>query len=360
KLGARTGNNFSKKVQIQGFLAYGLKDQTFKYGGDVIWLFSKNPRKGFQIAYKYDVEQLGASLHTINKDNIFSSLFFRGSNDKLTLVREYKISYEHEWFTGFSNTFSLNHREMFPLGLTSFIIHPKGNEVTDSMNNIFTTEARIDFRLSFRERYVSGQFYRYTISSPYPIIQLSYSYGFPRLFNSDFEYHRLGLGIKQWFNFATIGYSKYIIEAGKIWGTLPYSLLKIHEGNQTFFFDEYASSLMNYYEFVSDEYITAYYTHHFEGLLFNKIPGFRKLKWREVAHVRGVYGTLSSRNAGFSLFPDKMRSFGKEIYWEAGAGVENIFKVFRVDVIWRLSHLNDPQNLNVPKFGIFASANFSF
>ncbi len=360
KLGARTGNTFSRKVQIEGFLAYGLKDQTFKYGGDMIYLFSKNPRKGFLLSYKYDVEQLGASLHAVNTDNIFSSLFHRGSNDKLTLVREYKIAYEHEWFTGFSNTFSLIHREMFPLGSTAFIIYPHSKDVADSMNQIFTTEARIDLRLSFRERYVSGQFYRITISSPYPIFQLTYSYGIPRIFKSDFEYHRLGLNIKQWFNFATIGWSKYIIETGKIWGTLPYSLLKIHEGNQTFFFDEYASNLMNYYEFVSDEYATAYFTHHFEGLLFNKIPLLRKLKWRETAHVRGVYGTLSGKNDAFSRFPEKMRSFGKKVYWEAGAGIENIFKAFRIDAIWRLSHLNDAQNPHVPKFGIFVSANFSF
>ena len=69
---------------------------------------------------------------------------------------------------------------------------------------------------------------------------------------------KLSLNVQQWFNFSTIGWSKYMIEAGKIWGTLPYPLLKIHDGNQTFLFDEYASNLMNYYEFVSDQYLTFY------------------------------------------------------------------------------------------------------
>ena len=360
RIGVRTRNTFSKKIQLDGFLAYGTKDMTFKYGAGLIYVFERNPRKTLAISYKYDVEQLGTSFSALKTDNILASLFHRGPNNKLTLTREYQIAYEHEWFTGLSNTFTLNHREIFPLGSTQFIIYPNGDNVPVSMSSIYTTEARVDLRLSFKERFVSGSFHRVTINSHYPIVQLSYCYGFPHVFKSDFEYHRVGLNVKQWFNFATIGWSKYIIESGKIWGTLPYALLKIQDGNQTFFFDEYSSNLMNYYEFLSDEYISVYYTHHFEGLLFNKLPLLRKLKWREVAYVQGAYGTLTSKNASFSKFPDKLRSFNKEIYWETGVGIENIFKFFRIDCIWRLSHLHDKQNPKVPKFGVFASANFSF
>ena len=168
------------------------------------------------------------------------------------------------------------------------------------------------------------------------------------------------LNVSEWFNFATIGWSKYIIEAGKIWGTLPYPLLKIHDGNQTFFYDDYSSNHMNYYEFVSDTWISASYTHHFDGLLFNKIPLFRKLKWREVAHVRAVYGTLTTKNAEYSAFPVPMRSFSQKPYYEAGVGIENIFKIVKIDAVWRMSHLHDAGNPNVSKFGIFVSLFFSF
>ena len=254
RLGARTSNSFSRKIQLEAFLAYGTKDMTFKYGGNLIYLFDKNPRRGFYVSYNYDVEQLGANYRAINTDNILASVFHRGPNNKLTMTRNYHIAYEHEWFSGFINIFSLNHREIFPLGSTKFIIYPNGKQQGDSLHSIFTNEARIDLRLSFRERYISGQFRRVSVSSVYPILHISYCYGFPDLFRSDFSYSKLDISLKQWFNFATIGWSKYIIEGGKIWGTLPYPLLKIQDGNQTFFFDEYSSNLMNYYEFVSDEY----------------------------------------------------------------------------------------------------------
>lgn len=360
RFGARTSNRFSKKVQLEAYLAYGTKDQRFKYGGEVIYMFNKNPRRLITANYKYDVEQLGLSPTAFSSDNLLATLFYRGPNNKLTLVREYKLNYEHEWFNGLTNKLWFIHREVFPLEGTQFVVYPSLNEEPVTMNDIYTSEIRLDTRISFRERFVSGEFYRYTLSSPLPIILFSYSYGIPNLFKSDYEYHKVSLNVQQWFNFATIGWSKYIIEAGAIWGRLPYPLLKLHEGNQTFFYDEYSASLMNYYEFVSDRYISAIYTHHFDGLLFNKVPLLRKLKWREVAHVRCVYGTLEEKNRLYSQYPAGLRSFGNIPYWEAGVGIENILRIIRIDAVWRLSHRDDALNPHVATFGIFASLFFQF
>jgi len=360
RLGTRTGDGFSRKLQLEGYVAYGISDLTYKAGGDLIWVYSKNPRRDLTLSLKHDVEQLGMSGNAFAADNILTSLFHRGSNNKLTMVTEYKGAYEHEWFNGLINTVQFSHREVFPLGTNEFTIYPSTNAAPVNMKSIYTSEVSVGTRLSFKERFISTDIYRLTLSSSYPIFLLTYSYGIPKFLNSDFEYHKLTLNISQWFNFATIGWSKYMIEGGKIWGTLPYPLLRIHDGNQTFLWDELACNLMNYYEFVSDEYVNVYYTHHFDGLLFNKIPLLRKLKWREVISTRFIYGTLSAQNQGYSKFPDILHSLGAAPYWEASAGIENILRFIRVDAVWRLTHLNDTQNPNVPKFGIFVSLNFSF
>ena len=360
RFGLRTSNSFSKKIQLGGYLAYGTLDQTFKYGGDLIYMLSKNPRRDLTASFKYDIEQLGLNPTAFSTDNFLASLFHRGPNNKLTMVREYKVAYEHEWYTGFINRIHLIHREVFPLGSTEFIVFPDNRSEPQFMNSIYTSEIQVDSRISFRERFLAAEFARVTISSVYPIIQLSFTYGIPRVFKSDYEYQKLVLNVSQWFHFATIGWSKYIIETGKIWGTLPYPLLRIHDGNQTFFYNDNSANLMNYYEFVSDTWISASYTHHFDGLLFNKIPLLRKLKWREVAHVRAVYGTLTAKNAEYSYFPDNLRSFAKQPYYEAGVGIENIFKIVKIDAVWRMSHLHDAGNSNVSKFGLFVSLFFSF
>ena len=114
--------------------------------------------------------------------------------------------------------------------------------------------------------------------------------------------------------------------------------------------------MMNYYEFVSDKYLKVFYTHHFNGYLFNRIPLFRKLKWREVAFVTGLVGGMDSKNKEYSVFPTGMYTLDKP-YFEAGAGIENIFRIIRVDAVWRLSYLN---HLNTSPFGIRFSLQFTF
>jgi hypothetical protein len=359
RLGARTGDDFSHTIQLEGYVAYGLSDLTYKTGADMIIMFSKNPRRDLTFSFKNDVEQLGMSPNAFSADNILSTIFHRGPNNKLSLVTEYKGGYEHEWYNGLISSIELKHRQVYPVNANDFTLYPN-NKDTVNLKSINTSEITLGTRISFRERFISTDFYRLTISSNYPILQVYYTYGIPRIWNSDYEYHKLTLNVSQWFNFSTIGWSKYMIEGGKIWGTLPYPLLKVHDGNQTFLWDELACNLMNYYEFLSDQYINVYYTHHFDGLFFNKIPLLRKLKWREVVSTRAIYGSLSSRNQQYSKLPDILRPIGPVPYWEASAGIENILRFIRIDAVWRLTHLNDPQNPNVSKFGVFLSFNFSF
>jgi hypothetical protein len=94
RFGGRTANSFSKKIQLEAYLAYGTLDGKFKGGGDILYMFNKNPRRDLSLEYKWDVEQIGLSPNAFATDNILSSLFHRGPNNKLTMVREYKTAYE--------------------------------------------------------------------------------------------------------------------------------------------------------------------------------------------------------------------------------------------------------------------------
>jgi hypothetical protein len=107
---------------------------------------------------------------------------------------------------------------------------------------------------------------------------------------------------------------------------------------------------MNFYEFVSDEYTSLAVTHHFNGLFFNRIPLFRKLKFRELASFKGVVGNLDPANRNVLLFPPGLGTLSRP-YAEAGFGVENIAKVLRIDAWWRLTYLDNP---DIAKFGIRA------
>ncbi len=75
------------------------------------------------------MEQLGQDPNAFSEDNFFASFFRRNPANKLTMVREYKAYYEHEWFTGFSNTIRFIRRDVFALGEEKFIINDNGNTV---------------------------------------------------------------------------------------------------------------------------------------------------------------------------------------------------------------------------------------
>ena len=270
------------------------------------------------------------------------------------MVSEYHANLEYEWFTGFSNTLSLTHRQMYPLGISVFEIVNQ-NDIL-SKKYFITSEIGLDFRFAHKEKFLTGAFNRSSLGTPYPVLEVQYRKGFSGILDGDYDYHKLQISLKQWINIGTFGWSKYIIEAGQVWGKLPFPLLKIHEGNESLSFDEYSFNVMNYYEFVSDQWISAYYTHHFDGLFFNRIPLLRKLKWREVIYGKAVVGSLSSENKNYSVFPKHMYTLVRP-YYEAGAGVENILKLLRIDAVWRLSHLDHPK---APKFSILATIDFKF
>lgn len=353
RIGGRTSNKFSKKLMLEGHLAYGTRDESFKYALGMRYMVNKNPRRSFGLSFRYDMEQLGQDPNAFSEDNFFASFFRRSPANKLTMVREYMAFYEHEWFTGFSNTIRFIRRDVFAID-SGFIIHDNGSRYTD--NSLVSNEIQLYTRFAFRERYIYGEFERTTLGTKYPVLEVLYGYGIPGFPGSNMEYHRLQFKIKQWFNVANIGWSKYIFETGKIWGKLPYPFLKIHEGNETFFYYSEAGNMMNYYEFISDTYASLYYTHHFDGWFLNRIPLMRKLKWREVVTGRAIWGTMSEENRNYSDLPSNSGYLNKP-YFEAGVAIENIFKVGRIDAIWRLSHLNGP---DVDRFRIFISFNFSF
>jgi len=363
RVGARTSNAFSTKYMLENYIAFGTGDKRFKFGGNFLYLFDKNPRKAFMFDYKHDMEQLGQSVTAFREDNILSSTFRRGPQYTLSMVNQIKTAYEHEWFQGFSNTFQLKWRQYFPYENQTFTLFNE-NGSSNHYSSFKTFEITLNTRYAYNEKFVMGEFERISLGTQYPVINFTATVGVKNIFESQFNYQKLQLTIDHWFNTYPVGYVKYIIDAGKIFGKLPYPLLKLHEGNQTYFFDEYAFNLMNYYEFVSDQWISLSYTHYFDGFFLNKIPLMRKLKWREIAWGKGLIGFLNKENLNIMPLPTNLYTLDRsqdlnhlKPYVEAGIGIENIFKFIRVDALWRFSYLNHP---NISKFGIRMSYYFKF
>lgn len=346
RLGGRTSNNFSTWVEFEGYTAYGVEDERFKFGLATRGFISKEPRLLYRASYKHDVEQLGQSINAFRNDNLLGSVFRRNPNTKLTDVEEWKASLEREWFSGFTNEVMLRYRTLQPLGDLSYVravIDDRDLRLTN-VGSIRTAEVSLNTRFAYREKYVSGEFDRVAVGfNKFPTLELHLAYGAPGLLNSDYEYTKVVGRIYRRWQLGAVGWTRTTVEGGRIFGTLPYPLLAIHSGNETFYLDDAAFNTMNFFEFISDRYVQLVAEHHFEGLFLNRIPLMRRLKWREVAGFKAVAGDLDGKHAAEMLLLPGMYSLYNGPFMEVSAGVENILKVLRFDVIWRLRY-NDHEN----------------
>lgn len=360
QLGARTTTEFSKKIRFSGFGAYGTKDRRWKGGGGIDYAFNDLPTSKLMVSFKHDVVQLGAGINAFTEGNILSSIFSRGDNDRLSMVNQLDINWEKEWRQGVTNTFGVQLRDIFSCAYVPFI-KPDGNIMPSIQSTIF----RLNTRLSKNEIVIRKAFDKYSMGSDLPIIGVDLAMGAKGVLGGEYEFYRVVGSINYNLPIAPIGTSEMVLSGGKIFGKVPYPLLKLHEGNATYFYDPFAFSCMNYYEFASDEWVTFFWEHHFKGFFLGKIPLMKRLKWREVFIFKGLIGTLSDRNNGslpdtraILLFPAGMSSVSKP-YFETGIGIENIFRLLRVDAIWRLTHRDHPGQ-DVQNFALNISVYLNF
>ncbi len=354
RIGGRTSNNFSTKVLLSGHLAYGTRDGKFKYGAGALYMINKEPRMALGGNFENDIQQLGKSDNIFLSDNILSSLLSRHPNDKLTMVYKRKLYLEKEWIPGVSNTIAFNYRKIIPGENVPFNIERSIDTV--ALGSVKTTEISLNTRFVYHEKFVEGEFERVSLGSEYPSVNFNIIAGVPHVFISGYKYLKLNLNVDHYVNTYPFGYFKYNFDAGKIFGNVPYPLLELHKGNETYSFDYSSFNMMNYYEFASDQYASLFLEHHFQGAFLNNIPLLRKLKWREVVSAHGLVGSINDANRKTMIFPIGLQDV-REPYFEASVGVENIFKFLRVDAMWRLNHLGGQ---DVSPFGIRAMLQILF
>ncbi len=373
RLGIGTSDNWSKRLRFGGYAAFGTKDKRWKYGADFQYNIKREPRTIIGGEYKHDISLNSESSEDFVEGNLVSGAFRGGLIQKLIFVDEGKLFFEKHWGEGWSQRVTALHRRMDPLGRYlsegrgfNYAYLPDANNPSRIDTTINTTELLLKTRYAYGERYVEGDFSRISVSSKYPIIELQYTLGAPVL-GGDYSYHKLALSYRHYVYLNPFGWLSYRLRAGKTFGTVPFLLLEVHPGNEGIFFNENAFNSMNRYEFASDAYASIMLEHHFDGLFLNKIPLLRKLDWRELVSFKAVIGNLSEANRAaneLNLFTFSeentytgFRSPTTEPYLEASVGLENIFKVIRIEALWRLNYLDNPQ---ADRFGVRAGLDFYF
>lgn len=171
------------------------------------------------------------------------------------------------------------------------------------------------------QKYIQFPNFKMPVGSDYPVFSAEFIKGIRGLLGSDVDFDRWKVGVEGKRNLKLAGTINY---RGGVGGFLnsdsvPVMDFQHFNGNQLKAASEYVNSfqLAPYYanSTTAGFYSIAHFEHHLNGLLTNKIPLFRRLNWTLVNGANAFYVNRENN------------------YIEVFAGLENIFKVFRIDFV---------------------------
>ena len=360
--GFKTNYDFSKKWVLGGSIGYGFEDERIKYSAFVQKILSRERWTTASFSAKSDLGRVGVDEESLADSYLFLAAQRFGVFRRGYYFDESRFNFQRELFRGLTQRVAFRYSSFRPVFDFGFVM-PEGEN--DTLTTYENAEVIVETRFARDELFIINDNERLSLgTSRWPEVILRYTHGFKGLAGSDFDYDKLRLSVHKRMRFGPMGVGYITLTGEYVFSKLPYPLLALHLGNQTPFFAHVTYNLMDYGEFVSDRYAALHYSHHFEGLLLNRIPLMRKLKWRLVGTSNLILGGMSSMNK--ALIAEETDD-GTQIgflsrgvpYIELGYGVENIFKFFRVDLIHRLTYLDKNKNPDVRRFGVLFSFQFN-
>lgn len=371
RMGLRTNPMMAQRYFATGYLAYGTRDQRLKYYTALTYSLKNKaiyeyPMHFFKVSTQYDVKVPGRVMETTVQD-ILTENIQRGVNNKFIYTRnifaEYNREFEHNLWLKIDGMYLEQEA-----GGTLYFVKESGME-TDTVGQILSNNFGAQIRWAPGEKFYNNRTQRSRQFSRAPEFTLRTDFGIAGIFGSTYGYQKLSLdAFKRWY-LGSLGLLDSRLRVSCLWGDLPYPLLHLPRANQSYTFSTGSYNLMNNGEFVADRFAELHLNYRMLGFILNKIPLLKRLQLREAAGVKILYGGLSpNNNPAFN--PNAMRfptddlgnsyiyTFdGNVPYIEWNVGIENIFKIFRLDYVRRLNYLDHP---NVSKHRIQFSLVYDF
>jgi hypothetical protein len=325
-------------LQITSRIRYGFSNTHLNTYTYVSW--NKDARLAGKYGYNTWTIGGGKRISQFNRENPISplanefyTLLFRDNYMKLYENWFGELTFKRKFESSATITAGVTYEDRTPVeNTTNFSIIDNNGSKQFLPNHPYELAAIpfnrnqalvINLAFSFQpgQHYIELPDRKVAIGSKYPVFSVAYNKGIPAIAGSDADFDKWNFQVKDNMNFKLLGEFKYHVSMGGFLNSKHVDLpdFQHFNGNQTFYNTQYLNSfqLAPYYRYsnTASFYTTANVEHHFNGLLTNKIPLFNRLKWNLVAGSNAFYVNRDNN------------------YVEVFAGLENIFKLIRVDVI---------------------------
>lgn len=379
RLSAQTTANLNKHLFAKGYVAYGFKDERWKGLGELTYSFNEKgylpreyPMHNIIASVQSDVMSPSDKFMPTDKDNVFTSFKFT-TVDQMMYFKRFSLKYQKEWYFGLRLEGELKRErdeacgKLFYQTLDGNSAVMPSADATLHQRYLNTTDLTLKLHYQPDATYINTKQRRLTINNDKPIFELSHTFGLKAL-GGDYRYNFTEAHIYQRLWVPSAGKIDIHLKGGAQWNRVPFPLLIMPAGNQSYIIEDETFSMLNNMEFLNDRYASLMFSWDLNGKIFNRIPLLRRLKWREYIGFNTLWGSLTDKNNPFKnptdsrlmYFPGHFQSDGTyryssmvmdadKPYWELIAGVHNIFKVLHVQVVRRMNYLDNP---NTKKWGI--------
>lgn len=345
----RTSPTLWKNVCLEAYAAYGIGDHAWKGMGTVHWNMPTLRRNMLRLRYadEYVYSEVSDFDRLMRENAVWSPQMgittamikglYKGSYTYNSAVRnrEIRLDWESDW------TDHLETQTRVSIGRMGY------GEPTRNYNaqpSFRYGKLSAVFRLSWNEKKVDLYCRRVHIYNHLPVLYLGGEIGSVHMDGEEGEhvYGKLNVMLRHHQPLGAGGQLDYMIEAGIILGAVPFPMLNIFDGNQSYAYDPYRFTLMHNYQYAADRYMLMHVDWNGGGCLFNLIPGIRVLRLRELVSFKMAYGGLSGKHNELLAFPDGRLNNLTTPYVEIGVGIGNILRIADLMSVWRLTHRDDP------------------
>ena len=334
---SKGSNRGGRRLSFEPTFRYGFANRQFNAMGRFVYRNSQIHDEVITLSGGRFVSQFNEEQPQPEFGNTWKSLVLKINELKLYQQYFVKATYQREVYNGITMRIGANYVMRYPLENMShvFIFKSVKRDYTHNGMDLPTTDytnynitrhnsLRFDLQLRFRFRqtYVTRPDVRFrTPDERMPQLVLIYKKAVPIKGGvSDLNYDYLEGRIEGKIQAKQLGALHYRIGGG------GYPNAKaIQFSDYKHFYGRFLNAgetdmlgfyTIGFYRHSTKEYFgEAHLEHHFGGVVFDRIPGFNKLKWKEVLGFHALYTPVRKQ------------------YLQMDIGIENIFKVLRVDFV---------------------------
>jgi len=292
-MGVQTGERLSRYFQLDGYAGYGLRDKALKYGGGLQVNLQPERDMYLRASYRQDLSEPGSSNFHATPGA------YRGDESlRLWLTSRMDSIVQKRLEFGFRpgrfsqiGLYGMNENRIPTYG---YHFTPTGDPAMDQ-RTFKITEIGLLARFAWHETYTQIGPNKIATGTASPHLQIRISQAGQGWMDGTYNFGKVELRFDYLFHVRGVGRTRFEIQSGKAWGTIPYPYLFNGKGagesssfKSTFYISNYFQT-MGLYEFASDQYTYLFIDHNFGRITGTKSPYFRP----ELSVIQHIgYGSL--------------------------------------------------------------------